>query len=49
MSTLLSLKVYRSEDIKQKLEKGKSRINRADMTKDSELKKTQRVNKSDGT
>lgn len=39
MSTLLSLKVNNSEDIQQKIEKEKSRINQADMTKDLELKK----------
>lgn len=39
MSTLLSLEVNKSEDIQQKVEKEKSRMNQADMTKDSELKK----------
>lgn len=39
MPTLLSLEVNKSEDIQQKVEKGKSRLNQADMTKDSELKK----------
>lgn len=38
MSTLLSLKLKKSEDIYQKGKKEKNRINQADMTKDSQLR-----------